>query len=133
MILPGIEMTPWDIAHAEKRMCPRFRIVCRSSWSRGFWCFQIHHLRQAHDELGSRNLAVIGMVFNDSEQNITAIVENRNVTWSQVFDPSGETGERFKVRGIPDPVLIDPNGIVVERGSSLRGKDLMVTLSKYIH
>ena len=93
---------------------------------------EIPYLQEAHEVLRSKNLEVVGMVFNDSEQNIAAAVHERNITWAQVLEPSGETSERFKVRGIPDPVLIGPNGSVLERGSRLSGNELLITLNKYV-
>ena len=60
------------------------------------------------------------------------VVDRRDVTWPIVFDEGREIASAFPVLGLPDPILIGPDGRVVERGDALRGDALSDTLDRHL-
>jgi triphosphoribosyl-dephospho-CoA synthetase len=43
-----------------------------------------------------------------------------------------EIAKVFEVTGIPKPILVDPQGTIVEVGMGLRGETLIAVLARYI-
>lgn len=55
--------------------------------------------------------------------------------WDHAFVEGGSTSpvaEAYGVKGIPKPLLISPEGIIVASGSQLRGEELERTLAKFL-
>ena len=46
---------------------------------------------------------------------------------------NNELSKRFEVSGIPKPVLVNPQGIIIATGMELRGEELRKTLDKYLN
>jgi len=44
-----------------------------------------------------------------------------------------DLSKRFEVSGIPKPVLVNPQGIIIATGMELRGEELRKTLDKYLN
>ncbi len=55
--------------------------------------------------------------------------------WLNAFLEDGfrsELAKKFEVVGIPKPILVGPNGLILDKGSVLRGEALDRTLSRYL-
>ena len=53
--------------------------------------------------------------------------------WTQLYENSEITLRNYKIKGFPTLILVNPEGIIVERGNSLRGPNNINTISKFIH
>ena len=53
--------------------------------------------------------------------------------WTQLYENSEITLRSYKIKGFPTLILVNPEGIIVERGNSLRGPNNINTISKFIH
>ena len=53
--------------------------------------------------------------------------------WTQLYEDSEITLRNYKIKGFPTLILVNPEGIIVERGNSLRGPNNINTISKFIH
>jgi len=100
------------------------------------WCSpciqEIPTLRRIHETYGGDALTLVGIATQDAEASVRKVVDRRDVTWPIVFDEGREIASAFRVLGLPDPILIGPDGRVVERGDALRGDALSETLDRYL-
>ena len=56
--------------------------------------------------------------------------------WLHTFVEKGKENKlskRFEVSGIPKPILVNPQGIIIATGMELRGEELEKTLNKYLN
>lgn len=110
------------------------RYVLLDFWAS--WCSpciqEIPTLRQVHERYGDDAFALVGIATQDTEASVRRVVDRREVTWPIVFDEDREIASAFRVLGLPDPILIGPDGRVVERGDALRGDSLFDTLDRYL-
>lgn len=110
------------------------RYVLLDFWAS--WCSpciqEIPTLRQVHATYGSERFALVGIATQDGEASVRRVVDRRDVTWPIVFDEGREIASAFRVLGLPDPILIGPDGRVVERGDALRGDALSDTLDRHL-
>ncbi|MEM6647322.1 MAG: TlpA disulfide reductase family protein [Bacteroidota bacterium] len=116
----------------------RGRHVLIDFW--GTWCGpcigEIPHLRQSYANY-SRDQFDILAVANDNLDSLRAFVAKEDLLWTQVPQRAGDSTrsavlDAFRVTGYPTTFLVDPDGVIVERGSSLRGETLAKTLAKHI-
>lgn len=111
----------------------RDRYVLLDFWST--WCGPcieaLPTLQTTHERFADHRFVLLGVVVNDRRSNVERMIDHRDIEWPQVYD-GGALKERFRVRGIPDPILIGPEGTILERGSSLRGDRLLETLASYL-
>jgi len=100
------------------------------------WCSpciqEIPTLRRVHETYAGDRFALIGIATQDAKASVRRVADRRDVTWPIVFDEDREIASVFRVLGLPDPILISPDGRVVERGDALRGDSLSDTLDRYL-
>jgi peroxiredoxin len=100
------------------------------------WCGpcrgELPHLKAARRRFAADRLQLIGVAVDDAEPQVRAFVDRYGVTWPQVLDPNRALSDRYRVWGFPNPVLIGPDGTIVERGDALRGDRLLPTLTTYL-
>ena len=100
------------------------------------WCGpcrgEIPHLQTARDRFEPERLQIVGVAVSDAEAQVRAFVDRYGVTWPQVLDPNRALSDRYRVLGLPNPVLIGPNGTILARGDTLRGVRLLPTLTTHI-
>ena len=108
------------------------RYVLLDFWAS--WCSpcvaELPFLRQAARAFD--RLAVVGVATQDSEAAVRAAVGRHALAWPVVYDTGDEIASAFRVVGLPDPVLVGPDGRVVERGEALRGARLDATLRRHL-
>ena len=76
-------------------------------------------------------LRVIGVSFQDINSDSVAFVKRLHLTFPALLDdPDGPVGTRYGVRGLPQTVFVDPDGIVRGRvfGQTSR-KDLLPAIA----
>jgi peroxiredoxin len=100
------------------------------------WCGpcrgEIPHLQAARDRFDSEQLQIIGIAVSDVEAQVRAFIDRYGVTWPQVLDPNRALSDRYRVLGLPNPVLIGPDGTILARGDALRGDLLLPTLTTHL-
>jgi len=99
------------------------------------WCgvcrMENPNVLRAYDAYKDRGFTVLGVSLDDSTQHdkwLKAIKED-NMPWQQVSDLKGRNNMaavQYGIKGIPQNVLIDPNGVIVAK--NLRDKELMSKL-----
>ncbi len=75
-------------------------------------CRQEHRLLlNAYKEYG-RQVAFVGVSYEDSVSDAQAFLRQRGGGWPAVSDPDGETAIEYGVYGIPETFFIDRSGVV---------------------
>lgn len=104
------------------------------------WCGpcigEMPHLHKVYEEFADRGLEIVSVSLDQSVEDIERFREtNWNMPWLHSFAEgmfTSEIPELFEVSGIPKPVLVGPDGIIIAAGPSLRGAKLEQVLEKHL-
>ena len=105
------------------------------------WCApcraEMPKIHEAYKEFSSDKFTILSLSF---DPKVDAVDKYRKETWAMpwlhTFVEGGfnnELSKRFEVTGIPKPLLVNPQGIIVATGVELRGENLKTTLNKYLN
>lgn len=97
------------------------------------WCGpckgEIPNLRKAR-EMYKGKVEVVGIFVWDKQENLPAAIKSEGITWPQIFDAPGDASKKYGVQGIPQIMLIAPDGTIVER--NLRGERIFKLLAEKV-
>lgn len=100
------------------------------------WCKpcieELKNIKQTHKDFANNELKIVGILIDENKEKVQSFIVSNQISWLQIFDSSSTIKNKFSVNGIPDPILISPDGKIVERGEALRGVNLSKTLKKYL-
>jgi cytochrome c biogenesis protein CcmG/thiol:disulfide interchange protein DsbE len=94
----------------------RGKVVLVNFWAS--WCVPCRREFPLLKELNGDDVAVLGVVFQDSVEAAGAFMREQGATWPGLVDPDGRIAEAYGVRpkpGIPVTVAVSPDGQVVDR------------------
>ena len=81
------------------------------------WCVPCREeapvLQSFHERWSSRGVALVGIVYNDTESAARKFRDRFGLTYPQVVDPKADAGIVFGVHGIPETYVIDNRGIIM--------------------
>lgn len=87
------------------------------------WCGpcrrEITHLKKVRDTYASKGLVILGAVVWDEMADHLQAIKDLQVTWPQILNKNEPT-ELYGISGIPQVMLFDPTGKIVQR--DLRGE-----------
>jgi thiol-disulfide isomerase/thioredoxin len=104
------------------------------------WCgpcvAEMPNLHEVHKKFRDKNFAILSISFDRKPEDIQKFRENKwKMPWQHIF-VDGEEREKlsndFEVVGIPKPILVGPDGVILAIDGELRGTRLEQTLSKYL-
>ena len=94
------------------------------------WCGpckgEIPNLAKLHKAYKDKGLTVVGIFVWDKEENFAKAVEDEGITWAQIFDTEDRAAALYGIDGIPQIMLIAPDGTIVKR--NLRGEYMIKTV-----
>lgn len=104
------------------------------------WCGpcigEMGELHAAYEKFGGKDFEILSISFDAAPEDITKF---RGAKWKMPWLHAFATGNfnsdlarAFEVSGIPKPVLVDPDGMIVATEGELRGKNLDATLERYL-
>ncbi len=104
------------------------------------WCGpcvgEMPQLHAAYERFAGDDFEVLSLSFDSDFAKVTAFQESRYpMPWLHAFVDGGfrsELAQAFEVRGIPKPILVNPEGIIVATEGELRGEHLEQTLEKFL-
>lgn len=104
------------------------------------WCGpcrgEMPHLHEAYEKYKGNNFEILSVSFDKEANDVTKFRTGKwKMPWLHAFSDGifeSKAGEIFEVTGIPKPILVSPDGIIVAMESELRGDKLDITLTKFL-
>ena len=101
------------------------------------WCgpcrAEMPNVLEAYNKYHDKGFEVIGVSFDQKKEAWVKAVDQLKMPWLQISDLKGwqcAAAPVYKIDGIPDNILIDPLGKIIDRG--LRGMALHTRLEKLL-
>ncbi|MDR0754953.1 MAG: AhpC/TSA family protein [Prevotellaceae bacterium] len=101
------------------------------------WCGpcreEIPTLIEVYKKYKNKNFEIVGVSFDREHEKWLNGIKELNLTWPQMSDIKfwqSEGARLYNVRAIPHTVLIDPQGIIIEK--NLRGQELKNRLAELL-
>ena len=101
------------------------------------WCgpcrAEMPNVLEAYNRFHDKGFEVIGVSFDQKKEAWVKAVGQLKMPWLQISDLKGwqcAAAPIYKINSIPDNILIDPQGKIIDRG--LRGKALHTRLEKLL-
>ena len=100
------------------------------------WCppckAEIPNIAEVNNLYKDKGLTVVGIFVWDDAKNLEPTLKAEGVTWAQIIDKNGNATNAYGVDGIPEIMLIGPDGTILEREGAMRGKNMKKTIEKYL-
>ncbi len=114
----------------------RGRIYLIDLWA--VWCGpcirEMTYLHEAYETYREKGFEILSISLDRTRQDVVEFREKRwSMPWEHAFAGRrswDETVQMFEIGGIPKPILIDANGVIVATGWELRGAKLKETLAR---
>ena len=101
------------------------------------WCApcraEMPHVLEAYNQFHTKGFEVVGISFDENKEAWVKAIDQLEMPWLQISDLKGfncAAASIYQVDAIPDNILIDPQGKIIDRG--LRGKALLSRLQELI-
>lgn len=98
------------------------------------WCkLEKPFLIGVHTKFREKNFELINISLDRDRPSWVNDLQKEVYPWLSISDLNGAKGElakNFNIRGVPEIMLIDPNGKIIAKG--LRGEQIKKELSKYL-
>ncbi len=88
----------------------------------------------AYEKYSDKGFDVVGVSFDKDHDKWVEAISADKLTWAHISDLkywNCEAGKLYGIQSIPQNVLIDPNGIIIEK--NLRGEDLQNKLAELLN
>ncbi|MDG5799081.1 TlpA disulfide reductase family protein [Marinilabiliaceae bacterium ANBcel2] len=88
-------------------------------------------LKQAYDRFGGEQFEIVGVSLDEEEADWREAVEEDQINWTQLHDPTGVVAESYAVQSIPNTWLLDKDGNIMEK--QIKGEELIETLEELLN
>lgn len=137
----GQQFTDLEMADPDGKMHKISELVGEGHWVLvdfwASWCgpcrAEMPNVLEAYNKYHAKGFEVIGVSFDQKKEAWVKAVDQLKMPWLQISDLKGwncAAAPIYKVDGIPDNILIDPQGRIIDR--ALRGKALHTRLEKLL-
>lgn len=132
------DFTLKDLSGKEYKLADfRGKYVFLDFW--GTWCgpciSALPKIREAYAKVDKSKIEFIGICVDCDD--LKEFAKKNDLPWIQLLDDNGNVADKFSVKNYPTPMLIDPNGKIVEEGISDIGytrfeQDLMGVINSHV-
>ena len=137
--LIGQQYTDLEMADPDGKMHKISELVGEGKWVLvdfwASWCgpcrAEMPNVLKAYNKYHAKGFEVVGVSFDQKKEAWVKAIGQIKMPWLQISDLKGwkcAAAPIYKIEGIPDNILIDPQGKIVDR--ALRGKALHRKLQK---
>ena len=121
---------------SDKSMLGRYYLI--DFWAT--WCGpcvgEMPAIHKAYEKFkGKKGFEIVSLSMDGYETAIAPFRKKWPMPWINAFIPGvfeAELAKKFEVVGIPDPVLVGPDGTIVATSEDLRGGTLELTLNRFL-
>ncbi len=135
----GQQFTDLEMADPEGKMHKVSELVGEGKWVLvdfwASWCgpcrAEMPNVLEAYNKYHAKGFEVVGVSFDNKKGAWVRAIDQMKLPWLQLSDLKGwecAAAPIYKIDAIPDNILIDPQGKIVDR--ALRGKPLQKRLQK---
>ena len=135
----GQQFTDLEMADPDGKMHKISELVGEGKWVLvdfwASWCApcraEMPNILEAYNKYHAKGFEVVGVSFDQKKEAWVKAIGQINMPWLQISDLKGwqcAAAPIYKIDGIPDNILIDPQGKIIDR--ALRGKALHSRLQK---
>lgn len=135
----GQQFTDLEMADPYGKMHKISELVGEGKWVLvDFWaswcgpcCAEMPNVLEAYNKFHAKGFEVVGVSFDQNKEAWVKAIGQLRMPWLQISDLKGwecAAAPVYKIDAIPDNILIDPQGKIVDR--ALRGKALQNRLKK---
>ncbi len=104
------------------------------------WCApcvqEMENLHTVFKKFNKKNFSILSLSLDTKLEDVQKFREKKwAMPWHNAFVEKGfesELAKNFDVFGIPKPIFVGPDGVILEEGETLRGENLEKSLSKYL-
>lgn len=94
------------------------KVVLVNFWAS--WCFpacwnEAPRLEAAWERYKDRGVVIVGIVYQDSEQNARAFIQRFHKTYPNGLDPRSRIAIEYGVYGVPETFFIDKEGEIAHK------------------
>lgn len=111
----------------------RGKFVLIEFW--GTWCGpcigETPFLKEAYAQFNKKGFEIVGIGVHDDLDRIKTYIQENKIGWTQIYQKSNEIVKLYQVDGFPSAFLVNTEGVLVNKGSELRGENLKSTLEQY--
>lgn len=95
----------------------RGKIVFLNIWAT--WCkpceVEMPAMERLHEKFGSKKFQMLTIsIDKDGKKAIDPFIQKLNLTFPVLMDPESKVARQFKITGVPETFLIDPQGVVFQ-------------------
>jgi thiol-disulfide isomerase/thioredoxin len=137
----GQQFTDLEMADPDGKMHKVSELVGKGHWVLvdfwASWCgpcrAEMPNVLEAYNKYHAKGFEVIGVSFDQKKEAWVKAIGQLNMPWLQISDLKGwqsAAAPIYKIDAIPDNILIDPQGRIIDRG--LRGYALHARLEKLL-
>ncbi len=87
-------------------------------------------LRKVYQKFGGKDFEIVSISLDRSEEDWKKAVKEDGLNWTLLHDSIGDIAQLYNVQSIPNTLLLNPNGEIVEK--QIRGQELMEILDGLI-
>ncbi|MBI21758.1 MAG: hypothetical protein CL780_05895 [Chloroflexi bacterium] len=107
------------------------KILVLDFWSS--WCVPCQKegpiLSEISKEWKKRNVEFIGISVWDSKENVENFIQENQIKYPNTIDENGQMTVDFGVKGIPEKIIINPDGKIIKR---IIGPNTQISLEKIL-
>lgn len=104
------------------------------------WCGpcrgELPHLHDVYEKFKGKNFEILSVSFDQKVADVAKFRGDKwKMPWMHAFSEgvfNSKAADIFEVAGIPKPILVSPDGVIMAMDSDLRGEKLEQTLTKYL-